>query len=330
MKVLGINFGGRVMSVCEITVKHALFAAKEMGADVEFVRTIGKDIRTCTGCGACSRKKDNGENVHCVLKDDYAALEEKYLDADCIIVAAPVFSVGTTGQMKNFIDRFGAAHDRAALDEEQKKRIAAGKTGDELLDPRYFKKRYFAYINVGGAATEHWVSLGLPIMTQFSTSINGKIVGQLDAYGQGDRINPLFDDKFMHDCAELGRSLVRNYGKEYEDVDWYGEEGVCPMCHGKSMMMNHMPDVVCTTCGAKGHIKVEDGAVKIVFNPEEAKISRVTMDGLYDHYWEIEGMKKNWMAKMPTRAEWLEEAKKKYKDFDKTIEAIEKGEKVTA
>ena len=124
MKVLGINFGGRVMSVCEITVKHALFAAKEMGADVEFVRTIGKDIRTCTGCGACSRKRDNGENVHCVLKDDYAALEEKYLDADCIIVAAPVFSVGTTGQMKNFIDRFGAAHDRAALDEEQKKRIS--------------------------------------------------------------------------------------------------------------------------------------------------------------------------------------------------------------
>lgn len=58
-------------------------------------------------------EEDEGGNVHCIKKDDYR-LEEKILDTDGIIVAAPVFSVGTTGQMKNFIDRFGAAHDRAA------------------------------------------------------------------------------------------------------------------------------------------------------------------------------------------------------------------------
>ena len=141
MKVLGINFGGRNMKCSEIMIKEALFAAKEAGAEVEFIRTINMRIDHCSGCGVCSTKRDQGENVRCIKKDDYLALEEKILDADGLIVAAPVFSVGITGQIKNFIDRFGAAHDRAALDEIQKKRIAEGKTGDDLLDPRYFKKR---------------------------------------------------------------------------------------------------------------------------------------------------------------------------------------------
>lgn len=319
MKVLGINFGGRSMKCGEIMVKEALFAAKKAGADVEFVRTVNMRIDACSGCGVCSMKRDQGENIHCIKKDDYAELEEKVLDADGIIVAAPVFSVGTTGQMKNFIDRFGAAHDRAALEEIQKKRIAEGKTEDQLLDPRYFKDRYVAYISVGGADTEHWVALGLPTMNQFGTSVHMKVVGQIDGYGQGRRANPLFDKELMEQCADLGKSVAEAIGKPYDEVEWHGDEGVCPMCHGKVMMLDQLPKVYCATCGAEGTMVSENGKLRIKYDPEKIRISRMTMEGLYDHYWEIENMKKVCIPKVMENKEWLEENLKKYKDFDKTV-----------
>lgn len=323
MKVLGINFGGRNMKCGEIMVKEALYAAKEAGADVEFVRTVNMRIDHCSGCGVCSMKRDEGGNVHCIKKDDYAELEEKILDADGIIIAAPVFSVGTTGQMKNFIDRFGAAHDRAALEEIQKKRIKEGKTGEELLDARYFKNRYVAYMSIGGADTPHWVSLGLPIMTMFGTSMHMKVVGQIDAYGQGRRANPVFDKELMETCSELGKRVAEAVGTPYEEVEWFGEEGVCPVCHGKLFMMDNAPEIICATCGVKGTMSMEQGTVKTSYKEEDLKVSRVRIEGLYDHYWEIEEMKKVCIPKVVENKEWLEEQLKKYKEFDKRIKEAE-------
>lgn len=319
MKVLGINFGGRAMRCCEIMVKEALFGAKEAGAEVEFVRTIGMRIDPCTGCGACSM--DMGGNVHCVRKDDYAALEEKVLDADGIIIASPVFSVGTTGQMKNFYDRFGAAHDRAHCLEENKKRIAGGKTGDELLDPRYFKDHYVAYISVGGADTPHWVSLGLPIMNEFGVSQYMKVVGQMDAYGQGQRANPVLDEQMMAQCHELGRRVAEAVGKPYDEVEWYGDEGVCPYCHNNSVMMNKMPEVYCTTCGARGTLEVKDGKPAFSWLPKDdpRQESRMLLKGLYAHYWEIEHMKEVCIPKLTQYKDVIEERMQKYKNFDRTI-----------
>ncbi|MFV0364371.1 MAG: flavodoxin family protein [Suipraeoptans sp.] len=126
MKVLGISFG-RKNQRGDVMVKEALFAAKEAGADVEFINTVRMDIGHCRACDYCSRMRDNGEEeIHCCFKDDYHILEEACLDADGIIIAAPVYAVGIVGQFKNFVDRFGPAHDRAALIEENKKKRRRG------------------------------------------------------------------------------------------------------------------------------------------------------------------------------------------------------------
>ena len=69
------------------------------------------------------------------LKDDYLELENEVLEADGIIVAAPVYSIAPTSQLKNFIDRFSAAHDPEQ--QKNRKRIKSGAT--ELLDERLFK-----------------------------------------------------------------------------------------------------------------------------------------------------------------------------------------------
>ncbi len=77
---------------------------KQKSENIEFEYLYIRDanLQTCLGCRACM---DRGEEF-CPLKDDRAAIEQKILAADGIIIATPVYVANVTGLMKNFIDRF--------------------------------------------------------------------------------------------------------------------------------------------------------------------------------------------------------------------------------
>ena len=107
IKVLGLNFG-RINGECKKYLNIALEEAKAAGAETEIIDTVTKKINRCIGCGACSRMLESGkQQIRCIQKDDYEAISDAVLDADCIIVAAPVYVLGPVGQLKDFVDRFG-------------------------------------------------------------------------------------------------------------------------------------------------------------------------------------------------------------------------------
>ncbi|HHV12176.1 MAG TPA: flavodoxin family protein [Clostridiales bacterium] len=316
MKVLGVSFG-RKNKNCDILVKQALFAAKEAGAEVKFINTMNMKISHCTGCGACSKLRDQGKQIKCVtIKDDYLELENEFLNADGIIIAAPVYSIAPTGQFKNYIDRFGAAHDRAAALAEQEKRIKAG--AEELLDPRVLADKYVAYISVGGAKTQDWVSLGLPNMYMFGMSTVMKAVGQIDAYNMGTIVNPVLEDELMEKTAKLGEHLAKSIGKPYDQVEWMGEEGVCPVCHNSMITLGKTTDVQCPMCGIHGKLSIENGEVKVTFSEKEQKRARNTLEGLTEHYQEIQGFVKNFMPKFEKNKDKIEEGMKRIGSFEST------------
>ena len=315
MKVLGLSFG-RKMKCSEILVKEALYKAKEAGAEVQFISTVDMNIQHCKGCGACSAGRDNGKQIKCIVKDDYEILEQAVLDADAIIVAAPVFAIAPVGQLKNFIDRFGPAHDRAALVAEQNKRTAEGK---ELLDERSFKDRYVGYISVGGASTQNWVSLGLPTMNIFGFSLMMKAVGQIDAYDMGRTANPVLDQDLMNRVGELGRRVAEAVGKPYEEVEWFGEEGTCPVCHCNLLTVNKTTTVECPICGITGHLSLDGENIKVEFSKEQQNRARGTKVGLQEHYDEIQGMKDVAIPKIIATKETLPPMLEKYKNFDELI-----------
>lgn len=317
MKVLGISFG-RVNQRSDVFVKEALFAAKKAGADVQFINTVRMDIGHCRACDYCSRMRDKGEReIHCCMKDDYHILEEACLEADGIIIAAPVYAVGIVGQFKNFVDRFGPSHDRAALIEENKKRKAEGKPE---LDPRYFKDRYVGMISVGGAQTHNWVSLGLPMLDLFSFSFCMKCVGHVDAYDQGRTGHPLLDKNLMAKCAELGKAVAESLGKPYDEVKtWVGEEGVCPVCHNPLLSMNGTTHVECPICGIWGDLKVDGDKVHVEWTQREIDRARNTNIGIYEHYNEIQNMITVCVPKLMANKDVIEEEMKKYINFDETI-----------
>lgn len=317
MKVVGISFG-RMNQRSDILVKEALFAAKKAGADVQFINTVRLDIGHCRACDYCSRMKDKGEvEIHCCMKDDYHILEEACLEADGIIIAAPVYAVGIVGQFKNFVDRFGPSHDRAALLEENKKRKAEGKPE---LDPRYFKDRYTGMISVGGAQTHNWVSLGLPMLDLFNFSLCMKCVGHVDAYDQGRTGSPLLDKNLMAQAAELGKAVAESLGKPYDEVDtWVGDEGVCPVCHNPLLSMNGTTHVECPICGIWGDLSVDGDKVKVEWSEKEIARARNTNIGIYEHYNEIQNMITVCVPKLVANKDMLDEEMKKYINFDESI-----------
>lgn len=316
-KVLAISMGRKDKN-CDILAKHALMAARETGAEVKFVNTMKMTIGHCTGCGACSKTRDNGKQIKCILKDDYLTLENDVLEADGIVLVAPVYSLGPTGQLKNFIDRFGAAHDLSAATEEQKKRDAAGDA--EPLDPRLFKPRYAAYISVGGAHTPNWVSMGLPNMYMFGLSVCMNVVGQIDAYDMGHRTSPVLDRPFLDKVSALGAHVAESIGKAPGDIKWMGDQGVCPVCHNKFISIDETEGVECPLCGIKGELTLEDGKVRVSFSEQEQKRARNTLAGLYEHYHELKDMMAVIIPKLQENKDTLPKLLEPYTNFVSTYE----------
>lgn len=79
----------------------AQFARGAAGAGhtVETISLREKDIRCCTGCGACSASRQ------CVQKDDMADILARMVAADVIVLATPVYFYSMCAQMKTLIDR---------------------------------------------------------------------------------------------------------------------------------------------------------------------------------------------------------------------------------
>ena len=323
MKVLGISFG-RPNQRCDIMVKEALFAAKRAGADVEFMNTMRMKIAHCHACDYCSRSRDNGDvSIGCAFKDDYQKLEEAYFNCDGVIIGAPVYAVGIVGQFKDFLDRICPSHDRPALLEENRKRKAEGKP---LLDERYFKDRYSAYISVGGAQSHIWVALGLPMLHLFDFSLCMKCVGHVDAYDQGRTGNPLLDEKLMKKCADLGTAVAGSIGRPYEEVTtWAGDDdGICPVCHNPLISVNGTTHVECPVCGIRGELHIEGDRLLVDWPEKEIQRARNTPVGLYEHYNEIQNMIKVCVPKLIANKDLLDKKLKKYTEFDKTIRDMEK------
>lgn len=95
--VLSASFrkGGNSDTLCNRFIE----GAKEAGHNVEKIYVNDCKINFCRGCGVCNATH------RCVQKDDMAAILDKMVAADVIVMATPVYFYTMNGQMKTLIDR---------------------------------------------------------------------------------------------------------------------------------------------------------------------------------------------------------------------------------
>ena len=105
MKVLLINGSPKVKGNTAFALEQMaeVFAAE--GIETELIQVGSREIRGCTGCGACYK------NGKCVFDDLVNEVGEKLKDADGIIVGSPVYYASPNGTLISFLDRlFYSAH----------------------------------------------------------------------------------------------------------------------------------------------------------------------------------------------------------------------------
>lgn len=73
--------------------------AQQAGHQTEKIHLNDLAINYCRGCGVCNTTHS------CVQKDDMAAVLDKMIAADVIVMATPVYFYTMNGQMKTLIDR---------------------------------------------------------------------------------------------------------------------------------------------------------------------------------------------------------------------------------
>jgi len=116
--------GGNSELLCE----EFLRGAAQAGHAAELVRLREQRIGYCTACEAC--QKNGGR---CVQPDDMAAVLEKLIAADVIVLATPVYFYTMNARLKTVIDRCYARY-AAISDKEFYFLVTAAVGRKELLE----------------------------------------------------------------------------------------------------------------------------------------------------------------------------------------------------
>jgi len=99
LKILAIVGSPRLKGNTNYLVDQALEEASKLGIETEKIILGNYKINPCLGHDNCASLDS------CLQKDDTAAIQDKFCQADGVILATPVYYFNVTAQMKLFIDR---------------------------------------------------------------------------------------------------------------------------------------------------------------------------------------------------------------------------------
>src|SRR5689334_14386785 len=244
--VLGMGCG-QPHGSAEILLKAALRAAEAEGAQVELVRL--DELRLPSGAAEGAEP------------DDAWWLWERLVGCDGLIVSTPIISRTVAARLKLFGDRLLGPNADAAIIEGL---TALRREGREpavpfRVDERVLKPRVAGFLAVGGSLTPQWKTLALPILHSTTFSMHIAVVDQVVFGGAGTPRSILLDDDALERAARLGANVAGQLGKAFDDAEYVGEPGLCPLCHLSVVELTGTA-VACATCGAAGQL-ASDGAV---------------------------------------------------------------------
>jgi multimeric flavodoxin WrbA len=266
-QLLGISAGAPAGSA-EIALKEALRAAEVEGASVELIRL--DELALPSG-------PDPAE------PDDIWWFWERLLSADGIVLSAPIISRTVPARLKLVIDRLlGPNADRAIIETL----VAMRQAGEEpavpfRVDERVLRPRVAGLIAIGGSLTPQWKALALPLMHSFTFSMQTAVVDQFVISGTGTPQSVVLDDDALARAAQLGRNVARQLGRSFDDAEYVGEPGLCPLCHLDVIELRGRT-VACASCGARGRL-ANDFSVEWI----DLDTSVISMAEKRAHYAEI-------------------------------------------
>jgi hypothetical protein len=84
-------------------------------------------------------------------------------------------------------------------------------------------------------------------------SMQTAVVDQFVVSGAGTPKSVVLDDEAIARAAQLGRNVASQLGRTFDEAEFLGDPGLCPMCH-LDVIELHGRSVSCATCGAEGRL----------------------------------------------------------------------------
>jgi multimeric flavodoxin WrbA len=317
MRVLGLG-SGNPGGNADILLESALAAVADQGADAVLVRIDELDLPM----------RPVGPGQPASGDDDGPWLWDQVMESDGLIVSAPIYSRTVPGKLKLVADRLGGPAADVAFAESYRAMLDAGETPPVAFpyDERVFRPRVAGLIAVGGARTSQWLTLALPLMHQMMFSAHIAVADQLLVAGAGMPRSVVLDDAALRSAARVGESVGSQLGRPFDDVEYRGEPGLCPLCH-LSVVTVSGSEVECATCGAGGHLVVDEGRAAVSFeDPAGLERSVITMTEKRAHFREVQET----AAAQGRRADEIADLAAAYSRVDRRITPGYAGRRATA
>jgi flavone/flavonol reductase len=253
VKLLGVSAGADGGSA-EILLKAALMAASAQGAEVAWLSL--DDLRISTGPTLAP------------ADDDCRWFFDRVMDADGVIYASPIYSRTSAGKLRLLTDRVFGPHADVGFIELMLERERSGNPVAVPFSPdeRALRPRVAAFLVSGGALGAQWNTLALPLMHSLSFSLRCGVVDQAAFAGSGTPASIVLQPQALERARLLGERVAAQLGRTFEEVEYLGEPGLCPLCHLSVIDVRDGGVVECATCGAEGRMVAEGGEVRIRFD----------------------------------------------------------------
>jgi multimeric flavodoxin WrbA len=248
--VLGLSAGNPGGSA-EILLKEALRSAEADGAEVHLVRI--DDLTLSLGPSA--------------VADDADWFWNQLLESDALIVSTPIYTRTIPGKLRLLGDKISGPQADVAFTAEI---LRMRELGEDIpvqfpIDERVLRPRVAGFIAVGGSIPSYWKTLALPLMHTLTASMQAGIVDQVQFAGAGSPASIVLDPSALERAALLGRNVAEQAGRSYDEVEYRGAPGACPVCHLDVIALMPNGTIECASCGAAGSFIVTDGVVGTSF-----------------------------------------------------------------
>jgi multimeric flavodoxin WrbA len=273
MRLLGVSAGAAGGSA-EILLKAALMEAEAAGAETSWLRL--DDLRVSTG------------PLFTEVDDDCPWFWEQVMASDGVIYSSPIYSRTIPGKLRLLTDRVFGPHADVGFIRLLMEREAAGEPIEVPFRPdeRALRPRVAGFIAVGGALGEQWSTLTLPLMHSLAFSLRSGVVDQVRFAGAGTPSSIVLEPAALARAGELGRNVAAQLGRPFEQVEYRGKPGLCPLCHLDVIELRGQ-DVECASCGAVGRLEVRGGSFRVVFDADGLEKSVISLTEKRAHSEEI-------------------------------------------
>jgi multimeric flavodoxin WrbA len=270
-RLLGLSCGP-VDGSSDLLMKAALRSAEETGVAVSHVRLGDLDLAR--------------------FADDAAWFWDQLMEHDALVVSAPIHNRTIPGKLKLLLDAIlGPKADVAFAQEYVRMREAGQEAAVRFpFDERVLRPRVGGFLAVGGALTDRWKTLALPMLHHLTFSMQIGVVDQAVFGGAGVPSAIALDGAALERAALLGRNVAEQAGRAFADVEYRGAPGLCPMCHLDAIVVGGDGAVECATCGAAGTLRPAAGgsAFTVEFDAAGAERSVLSVAEKHEHFLEVQ------------------------------------------